>query len=497
MSEVLRGLSERLKIAKSKPGLNGYQPHPKQQEFHSSTAKGTLFLGGNRSGKTVGGAVETIYRLKGEHPYKEVTRAPTRCRSVSVDLLQGVYKIVIPEISKWIPPSLLKNGSWDDSYNKGTRTLHLTNGSFLEFLSYDQDTDKHAGTSRDWIWFDEEPPKDIFDENAARLIDTGGHWGMTMTPLLGLTWVYDDIYNAGPETAHLFKIVEVSMDENPHLDSIEVEAFLVSLTSEERKARQEGRFISKTGMVYQNHFREHHIIPPISASTLRQNGEMIFCAMDHGFTNPTCFLWMSVNKDGRIIIFDEYYESQRTVAENAAAVIAKFEENGGPPSYTVGDPSIRNTDPITGTSVLIEYTNFGIPIMLGNHDQKAGINLVIQRLKGPGEPYRHPQLFVTENCTNLIWEMKKLRWGAWHSKKMQADRNAKEEQHKKDDHGCDAMRYGVSSRPEVDQGQLPVGLDRILAAHAREAIDPEKDRFDKGVFSPRRQPVDAMLGSDW
>jgi len=493
-NEALRALAERLKVAKSRPGLNGYLPHTKQELFHKSTSKGTMFLGGNRSGKTVGGAVEMIYRAKGEHPYKYVPPAPTRLRSVSVDLQQGVQGIVIPELAKWMPPSLLKNGSWDDSYNKQMRRLSLLNGSFIEFLSYDQDTDKHAGTSRHGIWFDEEPPKDIFTENMARLVDTGGQWWLTMTPVEGLTWTYEDLYLNKSED---IKVIEVDMDENPHLNPVEIEAFLGALSKEERQARKTGRYISKTGMVYANHLKEIHTVPPVSGKKLQEAGELIFCSMDHGFTNPTAFLWYSVNKDGRIIVFDEYYQTQRTVEQNAKAILQKNSELGVFPQYYVGDPSIRNVDPITATSVLIEYTKNGIPIILGNNDQKAGINLVIQRLKGPEgtEPYTHPTLYITENCVSLLWEMQKLRWGAWYSKKMQQDRNAKEEQHKKDDHACDALRYGVASRPLVDDG-TGVPEPRLPVEMASNAINPEQPRL-ASLGTKSSGPGDFHLGDEY
>lgn len=497
--DLQRALAERFKEARFKPGLNGYKPHDKQKVFHESSHHGTLFLGGNRSGKTVGGAVESIYRLKGEHPYKEVPPAPVRGRSCSVDLLQGVQKIVLPEIAKWVPNSLLIDGSWEKSYSKSERVLHLSNGSFIEFLSYDQDLDKFAGTSRHFVWFDEEAPKDIFDECGARLVDTGGQWFMTMTPVEGMTWVYDDVYTSKDRKKYL--IIEVEMTENPHIGEAEAELYLSGLTPEERKAREEGRFMSRTGMIYQNHLQAVHIIPPVGKDQLK--GHMFFVGMDHGFTNPTAFLWAAVNSDGRIIIFDEYYQDKLTVEENAQQIHLKNQELGIAPTYYVGDPSIRNTDPITGTSIQIEYIEHGIPICLGNNDQKAGINKIISYLKGPvgngREPYDHPLLYITENCVNLLWEMRKLQWGAWHSKKMQSQRNPKEEQHKKDDHACDALRYLISSRPETDDGTgLPesfAALNELVGASL--AINPEEDLILPVGDSQVNYDSDFHLGNEF
>lgn len=144
--------------------LYGYTPHPKQILFHSSAAKERLFVGGNRSGKTVAASVEDIYRLRGESPYQAVKPAPVQGRIVGVDFDNGVEKILKPMIQRWIPPSLLINGSWEDSYDKGLRVLNCANGSAMEFMSYIQDVPKFAGTSRDFVHFDEEPPEAIYDE---------------------------------------------------------------------------------------------------------------------------------------------------------------------------------------------------------------------------------------------------------------------------------------------------------------------------------------------
>jgi len=71
--------------------------------------------------------------------------------------LQGIEKIILPELAKWIPPSDLIKQSWEESYNRGLRTLTLANGSFVEMMTYEMELEKFAGTSRHFIHFDEEP----------------------------------------------------------------------------------------------------------------------------------------------------------------------------------------------------------------------------------------------------------------------------------------------------------------------------------------------------
>jgi len=173
-AELLYKVSEQIRTTATVPNLNRYKPHAKQIEFASDQHKHRLYVGGNRSGKTVAGVIEDIRYLKGEHPYRKVPEGPVRGRVVGVDFASGIDKILLPQFQQWVPKSLLINGSWDDSYSKERRVLTLANGSFVEFMSYDQDLQKFAGTSRHFVHFDKEPPELVYDECRARLVDTNG-----------------------------------------------------------------------------------------------------------------------------------------------------------------------------------------------------------------------------------------------------------------------------------------------------------------------------------
>jgi phage terminase large subunit-like protein len=482
-------LSEGLRAAAVRPTIYAYSAHPKQVTFHKSPAKGRQFLGGNRSGKTVAGCVEAVYRARGEHPYLDVHPAPTRGRSVAVDFTYGTSQIVIPELKKWIPPSMLINGSWSDSYNGETRELTFENGSTIEFRSYDQDLEKFAGVSRHWTWFDEEPPHGIFKESLMRLIDTRGVWWMTMTPVEGMTWTYKNIYQKRFTDPAIF-VVEVEMDENPYLPHEEKEEYLSMLDENDLLARKQGRYIEIAGVIWPQ-FGKHNIIDPW-IPTPRED-YLFFNMMDHGFNNPTAWLWGAVDRDGRTFIYHEHYRSGQIVEWHASRVISLNKELEVSPSYYVGDPSIAATDPITGTSIQIEYMENGIPILLGNNDVKAGIGRVARYLKNRDSG---PQLYIARNCVKTLEEVPAYRWAQWATRKMREDRNPKEEPHKKDDHSCDALRYGIASRPEMDSGQaVPDGELPILTPKSVDVYH----RVDEGLQSMRNSSgrLDWHMGEDF
>ena len=498
-ADVFRTLAQTLRESVTNPDINKYTPHSKQEIFHQSDAKGKLFLGGNRSGKTVGGGTECVMRLRKKHPYRPELNniiEPIRGRIVTVDLVQGLDKIVLPEIARWMPKSDLKNGSWEDSYDKATRTLTIENGSWVEFMTYEQDIEKFAGTSRHWTWFDEEPPKYIWDECRARLIDTNGDWWITMTPVEGLTWTFEDVYNRALELGYL--VVEIEMDENPYLGHDEIETYFAGMSEDDKKARRKGQYIPVGGFIYANFISDANWLDPIVPPA----DWLHFAGMDHGFTNPTAWLWAAVNREGFMVVYHEHYESDRLVSYHAAKVLEANRQLKRQPQYYVGDPSIRSIDPITGTSVHLEYAEHGVPIVLGNNDQKAGLMRTSRLFKGieivgeDGTTLVHrPKLYITRDCPNLIHEIKTLRWAVWRDKKSQYEKNKKEEQQKKDDHAADALRYMVSSRPELDTGvvkpTLPVFDD---ASNAVSSLGPARDRELVKVFSNSH---DDHLGSDW
>lgn len=481
-SEALRTVAQGLRIAAVRPNINGYSPHSKQVAFHSSTATIRGFFGGNRSGKTVGGATEGVWRATGRHPFQSVKPPPTTGRVVAVDFLNGVDKIVKPEIARWLPPSELINGSWEDSYDKSHNVLSLENGSTIEFMSYVQDTDTFAGTSRDWFWMDEEGPREIYIENLLRIADCGGCGWLTMTPLEGMTWVFDDVFEAAM-TDEKIQVFVVDMDDNPHLNAGEMDVILSGLTTEEKDARKHGKFVQIGGLIYKC-LSPVNIIEPF----IPPKDWLHVTSMDAGIRNPTAWIWAAIDPTGNIVVYDEYYMAGQTVAYHAARVHEINGQHDREPDYYVGDPSIKNTDPITGTSILIEYVNHRIPIVLGNNDVRAGIDLVTSRLIGAGVPPNNkPFLYFTKNCEITRKEMSRYRWAKWATRKANEERDKKEEPVKKNDHTCDAVRYLVSSRPKLDSGtsvpekSLPGGAVRSVNPYT-ELVPEMSDQSAQGDY---------------
>ncbi len=479
-----------LKGASRGTSIHQYVPHKKQEAFHSSKATGRIFLGGNRSGKTVGGAIEALYHLRGEHPHKRIPwDLPLRGRGVAVDIEDGLKKIMLPEIAKWIPPSLLVNGSWEDSYDKQSRILYCSNGSIMDFLTYEQDAEKHAGTSRHFIWFDEEPPKHIYNENALRLVDTGGIWWMTMTPLLGLTWIYEQYYRPQFEE-HVYNpdvfVLRIDARENPHINPATMELMLQGMSEEEKQARRSGRFIAFAGLIYTNFNEQVHVIEPVNPAYI--GSRTVILSLDHGFRHPTAWLFSFLDDEGNLTIFHELYKSEWTVDKHAAYVTEYLEKWGIEPSYFVGDPAIGQRNAKDGTSIHSTYAECGIPILLGNNEVRHGIERVRRR-------FDEKKLFITSDCVNLIKELRGYRWA---QQPKNSKNDSREAPQKHNDHACDSLRYLVVSRPENDTGADPNAYNvRDLLPSYSTGVDGDVYPYEEMEEVERDGFISDILGDSW
>lgn len=499
-------LKQGLVRAVTRPTIHGYKPHPKQIEFHDGLQRGKLYIGGNRSGKTVGGIVEDIWWLRGQHPYRKVPDTPVRGRIVTVSYTEGIKLIIIPELAKWLPPSDLINGSWEDSYSKADRVLTLTNGSTVELMSYDQKLEKFAGTSRHFIHFDEEPPQDIYQECRLRLLDTGGSWWITMTPVEGMTWVYDDIYIKNLVPGGKVLIIAIDTSENPYLSAAEIETTFEGLTKEEKKARKAGEFVQLGGIAFKE-FRPFygnggHLMEPLNEDQLNKIRNWThYASLDHGLNNPTAWLWHAVSPTGAIVTYDEIYDNERLVNDFAREILERNQFPGRvSPQIYVGDPAIAQRNGQTGDSIQTAYTMAGIPIVLGNNDVKIGIDKMNRYFK--------TGRWAIAGCPNLVRELQRVRWKIYETAKRRRDNNNREELHKKDDHAPDSARYFFSLMPDL---YLPPDTNNTVSRTNKSvqemvmAVTPPvgpMDNIDRNLHMQLNNPgtewhIDEHMGGIW
>lgn len=430
-----------------------YKPHPKQELFHRSPCRNRWILGGNRTGKTEVGAVECVYLARGNHPYRAVTHPMNGwVVSLSTEVQRDVaQKKVLSYLNpSWIKGVKMREGRADDPAAGVIDYIQiesLAGGiSTIGFKSCAQGREKFQGTSQDFIWFDEEPPEDIYRECLMRTLDSGGCLFGTMTPLKGLTWVYGTVYlNEGGDPD--IWCMSMSWRDNPYLPREEIEKLERSLPQDELEARRDGRFISANGLVYSEFDEQIHVIDPFDIPPDWQ--DMI--SIDPGLSKPLSCHWYAVDHEGCVYVVAEHYAANMNVAAHMREIDRISRELGWKRDLSgrldaLMDAAADQHTLQSEKSVAELFREQGLNVNTQvNKSKWAGI----QRVKQYLEPRPHfdqtrwpdgkPGLFIFRTCPMMIREIKQYRW------KEDSDR---EEPVKRDDHAMDELRYYLMRRPE-------------------------------------------------
>jgi phage terminase large subunit-like protein len=443
-----------------KPSIYRYEPYSDQLEFHLSECPGKFASGGNRAGKTTSVVIEAIMWATNTHRWRARPvgwgQGPLQLRFIAVDIEKGINQILLPAFKRWTPRSELIDGSWEKSWNSKALVLTFKNGSTIDFLTYNMDLERHGGVPRHIVFFDEEPPREIFNEALMRLLDYDGWWVISATPVKGMGWTYDMLWEPAEEGQldGLVSIHQLDPANNPYLQAEDKSRFYIAMDDEEREMRSTGKFVARSGLVFPTFQKSTHVVDPfIPPANWR-----FFSSVDHGFNNPTAWLWHAVAPDGRIITFAEHYEREMTVNQHALAVIEREAGFRRTPTLRVGDPAMSQRSAITGTSILQEYASHGLYISTENipHEVMIGIEKMQQYFApqiGPDGDER-PMWQITSNCPRFIRELRKLRWATYESTKHAYSLNRQEKVHKKDDHAFDSARYFATIMPDLRPEEL-------------------------------------------
>jgi phage terminase large subunit-like protein len=186
--------------------LNFYKPYTRQKEFHSAGKEHNerLFMAGNRLGKTYCGSNEWAMHLTGRYPgwWKgRVFNKPVRFWAAGVTTISTrdtVQRLLIgpPAEEELYGTGAIPNDCLVDFTRARTQphaldsvsVKHESGGnSYLGFKSYEMGRAKWQGETLDGIWFDEEPPMDIYSEGLTRTAVAGLFSMLTFTPLMGMS----------------------------------------------------------------------------------------------------------------------------------------------------------------------------------------------------------------------------------------------------------------------------------------------------------------------
>lgn len=414
--------------------------HEKQIAFHKCRKRNRWVFGGNRTGKTECGAVEVVYFARGCHPYRENRRdtfgwVVSLSRQVQRDVAQKkVLKYLKPE---WIVSVVMQQGKKDYPDSGVIDYIEIKNVfggiSKIGFKSCDQGREKFQGASLDYVWFDEEPSEEVYRECKMRVLDKRGDIFGTMTPLKGMSFVYDEIYLNCNQSSEIW-YETMSWEDNPFLSREEIKLFSDTMSEEELEARKYGRFICSSGLVYKEFDENVNVIDPFDVP--KEWFDNI--SIDPGLNNPLSCHWYAVDYDGNVYVIYEHFEAGKDIDYHADKIkqICEFlgwkRDSLGKISALIDSAAGQTT--LNGVKSVAElFIDRGINVNTKvNKDVFAGIATVKSYLKSANGASR---LFIFRNCPNLIREIKSYRWG-------EGDLPTK-----KDDHALDELRYYLMTKP--------------------------------------------------
>lgn len=419
----------------------GDKIHKKQVDFHKCMKRNRWVFGGNRSGKTECGAVECVWLCRGIHPYKENKRVDGWVVSLTSQVQRDVaQEKVLSYLNKsWIADIVMQQGKKDNPSGGIIDYILIKNVfgtlSKLGFKTCDQGREKFQGASLDFVWFDEEPPSDIYLECRMRVLDRAGEIFGTMTPLKGLTWVYDTIYlNSNNDNEVWCEFMEWA--DNPFLLDSEIKALSATLPEDELEARRYGKFAGSGGLVYSSFDPNVHIIEPFNVPKEWYDN----ISIDPGLHNPLSCHFYACDFDGNIYVIAEHYEKEKDIIYHSEKIKAIADRLGwkrnanGMLNALIDSASNQHT--LNGNKSVAElFYDLGINVNTKvNKDLFAGISRVRSYLKDANGRVR---LFIFSSCVNMIREIKGYFFG-------NSDLPIK-----KDDHAMDELRYYIMSRPEA------------------------------------------------
>ncbi|MBQ4557781.1 MAG: terminase family protein [Clostridia bacterium] len=422
----------------------GEKIHKKQLLFHKDNHKNRWVFGGNRSGKTECGAVEAIWIARGIHPYRKITGDTEGwVVSLSTQVQRDVaQKKILHYLNKdWIEDIIMSTGKKTACEYGVIDTIIIRNVfgglSKIGFKSCDQGREKFQGTSLDYVWFDEEPPFDIYMECKMRVVDKCGILFGTMTPLKGLTWVYEHIYLNNFNDPDVW-YVQMEWEDNPFLDKREIESLTKAMSKEELETRRFGNFGGFGGRVYGEFDESVHVIDPFDVPISWYDN----ISIDPGLNNPLSCHWYAVDFDGNVYVIAEHFEAEKDIVYHANKIKDVCKKLNWPTSYSGKIEALIDSAANQKTLASIKSVTelfYEQDILVNtnvNKDLFSGINKVKQYLKSADGKIR---LYIFRTCTNLIRELKSYYWGN------------NDVPIKSDDHALDELRYYIMSKPDTPQ----------------------------------------------
>ena len=310
--------------------LRDYRPYAKQLAFHAAPEREVLFMAGNQLGKTVAGAAEMAMHLTGQYPawwngHRFAKAITAIAGSESYELTRdGVQRLLVgPPASEdewgtgFIPKVAIVNTTRRSGVSNALDSVsvrHVSGGtSSLLLKAYEQGRGKWQANTVDYIWFDEEPPEDVYFEGVTRTNATGGPIRLTFTPLKGMSAVVARyLLEESPDRS----VIRMTIEDAEHYTPEQRAKIIASYPPHEREARTKGVPSLGSGRIFPVEESavvcEPFVIPKIWPQIV---------GIDFGWDHPFAACRLAWDRDSDCVyVIGEYRQREASPIIHSAAV---------------------------------------------------------------------------------------------------------------------------------------------------------------------------------
>lgn len=370
-----------------------YKPYSKQKEFHAAGNgyRERLFMAGNQLGKTLAGAAEAAMHLTGKYPdwwegkrYDKpiVAIAGSESYELSRD---GVQRLLVgPPMTEeewgtgYIPKADIISSTRRSGVSGALDSItvrHVSGGtSTLLFKAYEQGRGKWQANTVDYIWFDEEPPEDVYFEGITRTNATQGLIAVTFTPLKGMSSVVARyILEHSPDRS----VITMTIEDAEHYTPEERQKIIDSYPAHEREARTKGVPSLGSGRIFPVAEELITVVPFEVPKHWVQ-----ICGIDFGWDHPTAGARLAWDRDADVIYVTTVYR-QREATPIVHAGALKPWGAWLPWSW----PHDGNNDMAAGPNLASQYRAQGLNLLPeratfedGSNSVEAGLMEMLDRM---------------------------------------------------------------------------------------------------------------------
>jgi hypothetical protein len=480
-----------------------YEPLPMQERFLKSKASVRIVRGGNRSGKSLTSFLELARAARGLDPHKKYPERALLIYIVGYDLdtvgrvahrllfRPGAYRIIRDEVTnKWrafrpwyksdqdryqesepappmIPPECIdeKGWAWENKAERVFSVCRLLNGT--EIRAFGSKSEPAMGDPVDIVMIDEDIHLETWaTEMEARLSDRKGKMWWCAFPLLKNDAMVKLSQRAeaqadreNPDVAEFV----LTYSDNPHIDPDEKRKRIEGWSSEERRARDLGQYVTDSVLMYPSFSREQHGLPrrgatePDALEFLCPNGEIPdnwtrYMSVDPG--HSVCAVLFGAVPPPEVgeylVIYKELYLRGcsaeifgREVANELRGRVCHafiIDDHGSRVTQAGAGVTIRHqySEQLELRSIASTYTHHGF--FKGNDDPTGRAEMV--RGWMCDRPGLGPRLrIVLDKCPSLVTEFSLFK------KRILYGKHAGDKPIPVNNHACNALEYLVAYKP--------------------------------------------------